>query len=168
MSHRSKAERWQGLCANIWYDGIYISTNSGANWIVSDAPALGWQGIATSADGQRCVASGGETSNPNIHDMYVSTNYGLNSTQVSAPSAIRELACSADGQRLVGIGDQVYVSADGAQNWTGVGTVSNISWLAVAASADGTNLTVAGIVDDTNGYAPRSCLCFNRFRSHLV
>lgn len=142
------------LVANIWYGGIYVSTNSGANWTTSDAPLLYWEGVVASADGQRCVATGGETINPNIHDMYVSTNYGLNWTQVTAPTAIRELACSADGQRLVGIGDQVYVSVDGALSWTAAGTVSNIEWIAVAASADGTNLTVAGIVDDTNGYAP--------------
>lgn len=141
------------LVANIWYGSIYVSTNSGDNWIPSDAPALGWGGITTSADGLRCVTSGGE-SNPNIHDIYVSTNYGLNWTQAVAPADIRELACSADGNRLVAVGTQVYVSADGAQSWTAVGTVSNLAWLAVTASADGRNLTVAGIVDDTNGYAP--------------
>ena len=143
------------LVANVWYGYVYASTNSGVTWMLGDAPFFYWEGLAASADGRKLAASGGEYPDPNIHHVFVSTNYGFNWTEVAAPNSLRELASSADGNRLVAVGDEVYLSADGAQSWESVGTAANEEWLAVAASADGANLFPVGMgATDTGQYFP--------------
>jgi hypothetical protein len=40
----------------IFNGGIYTSTNSGADWALSSAPASQWSSVASSADGKTLVA----------------------------------------------------------------------------------------------------------------
>jgi hypothetical protein len=55
---------------------IYVSTNSGATWIQSDAPSKVWSSVASSSDGTKLVAV---TMNypANASWIYTSTNSGV-------------------------------------------------------------------------------------------
>jgi acyl-CoA synthetase (AMP-forming)/AMP-acid ligase II len=95
------------LAAAAYAGPIYTSTNSGATWIPSGAPADNWYAIASSADGTKLVAVifGG--------NIYTSENSGTTWTPANAPIANwASVASSGDGNtRLAAIYDgQIYAS----------------------------------------------------------
>src|SRR5205814_872554 len=63
---------------------IYISTNSGANWMPSSAPTTNWTSVASSADGTKLVAAAGGLDGP-AGAIYLSADGGRNWTASSAP-----------------------------------------------------------------------------------
>lgn len=126
---------------------IYTSANSGATWTKTKATNQEWYAVASSADGKRLVAAGGNIIPYTTYTRYIylSTNSGA-SWQLSPlfGSEWESLASSADGLHLIaadysGLGS-VYTSADGGNTWVS-NSVSAISlghsWSAVAMSADG-------------------------------
>lgn len=113
--------------------GKNIGLAGGVLWTAQES-ARSWQGVASSADGQRLVAvvRGGA--------IYTSTDAGVSWTPRDAARNWWGVASSADGSRLVAVenGGQVYTSADAGLTWTPRDSVRN--WYAVASSSDGTML----------------------------
>ena len=128
---------------------IYVSTNSGAAWLASGAPAMlaigasnqYWISIASSADGTKLVAavvSGG---------IYTSTNCGATWSINNAPNPNNwnAVASSADGSRLVAVAGpyfppgSIYISTNFGNTWTATGAPTT-NWYSVASSADGSEL----------------------------
>lgn len=152
---------------------IYVSTNSGATWIQSDAPSKVWSSVASSADGTKLVAV---TMNypANASWIYTSTNSGVTWIQANAPTNLNwiSVASSVDGSKLAAINLPNYVFVDSNLVFTALGLVytstnsgatwfsnnaPNTVWQAVASSADGTKLAAlhqgGGIYTSTNSGA---------------
>jgi hypothetical protein len=144
--------------------GIYTSTNSGVIWTQTSASNQEWYAVASSADGTKLVAAGGNINPPlNFNrEVYLSTNSGGTWKQTGLPSTEWEsVASSADGTKLMA-GD--YAGLDGFGIYTstnsGVTWISNsvspfgLSWSSVAMSADGTKLVA--VVWAGGGFVPAS------------
>jgi hypothetical protein len=120
---------------------IYTSTDSGSNWIRSDAPTVvQWSCGASSADGSCLVAAVGDGV---FGGIYVSTNSGLSWMPTAAPNKNWwSVAASADGTKLVAasggsiFGSGIYASTNGGVTWVPVSTPTNGTYC-VASSADG-------------------------------
>ena len=135
---------------------ICTSTNSGTSWITNNAPAVSWYSIASSTDGAKLVAVGGNGLGP----IYVSTNSGVIWLPTIAPSNNwRSVASSADGTKLVaGCSgtNSIYVSTNSGNTWMTASTPTNKQWV-VASSADGTKMVAAYFSEpstNSSGYAP--------------
>jgi photosystem II stability/assembly factor-like uncharacterized protein len=128
-------------------EGIYISTNAGTIWKVTSAPTnIWWTSIASSADGNKLVATGLETNcdlwtrgdsdpckPPTIYvgPIYTSADAGATWMRTTAPADVEwsSVASSADGKRLVAVGLNrvvtegvgirpiIYTSKDCGQTW---------------------------------------------------
>jgi hypothetical protein len=135
---------------------IYLSTNSGANWMPGTAPNNAWSCVAASADGTRLVAAasvlrsygGAVLSGDGL--IYRSTNSGTSWYATSAPSDNwKSIACSSDGTRLVAAVDisvntnagLIYVSTNSGSTW--MQTRTGNGFTSVASSADGARLVAA-------------------------
>lgn len=139
---------------------IYLSTNSGASWSASAAPAASWQAVASSADGTKLVATGRLTGSGEGLTC-ISADSGATWTPSSTPNLyFRSLADSADGTKLVGgLEYLTYTSTDSGATWV----LSTIGGDRVASSADGSRLVIAyfyyngspsgGVFISTNGGA---------------
>ena len=126
-------------------DGIYVSTNRGATWVMTSAPTdpitNRWEAVASSADGVKLVA----VSEGGTAAVYTSTNSGSSWEQTSAPNASYScVACSPDGTKLVAAvyyGNGIYTSTDSGETWV------RTPWYefnnSVAISADGVTMVVA-------------------------
>jgi photosystem II stability/assembly factor-like uncharacterized protein len=130
------------------YGYIYTSTNSGATWIQTSAPLGNWQGVASSADGNRLAAVDRDFSSDFLGPIYTSTNAGLTWISNNVPSEQwTSISSSADGRILVAVAFEssghgpIYISTNSGASWA-LDAVSNY-WGAVASSADGTKLVAA-------------------------
>jgi alpha-tubulin suppressor-like RCC1 family protein len=95
---------------------IYLSTDGGTTWILSQAPNQNWNSIACSADGIHFLATAatgnypyGTYSSPGI---YISNDGGETWTATVAPATNwSRVACSADGIKSVACvdGGQIYI-----------------------------------------------------------
>jgi hypothetical protein len=78
--------------------GIYVSTNSGVDWLSNRVSQLTFQSVASAADGNKlavAVAGGG---------IYTSTNSGVDWVPGNAPSQNwSSIAASADGKKLFAV-----------------------------------------------------------------
>ncbi len=120
--------------------GIYLSTNSGTDWIKSTPATGSWVAIAGSSDGNKLVAA--VSAGPNS-GIYTSTNSGATWVQRSIPvNAWNGLASSADGNKLTAVasGGVIYVSTNSGANWNLATNAPSVSWSAVASSVDGVHL----------------------------
>ena len=144
---------------------IYISTNSGADWILSQAPTnMPWASLASSADGSKVVAgvnyasiSAGDL----FGSVYTSTDSGMTWQSNNVPAAQwLGVALSADGTRLVAVGwtpsgtGVIYSSTNSGASWVS-NSVPNQIWSYVASSADGGKLVAASYFGN-NGSGPGS------------
>jgi photosystem II stability/assembly factor-like uncharacterized protein len=136
--------------------GWILAQNAGQTIAATFNPVLlpgdasgSWASIATSADGSKLAAvdnSGG--------GIWISTNFGTNWSQTSAPSDIAQwqsIASSSDGTRLAAVdnaGNGIWVSRDSGTTWTQTPAPTDPSWNSIAASTDGARLAA---VDDTGG-----------------
>jgi hypothetical protein len=136
---------------------IYMSTNFGATWMTNIVPAgpfgvqNNWTAIASSADGSKLVAAGGGYNS--LGNLFVSTNFGTSWTLTATnvlPSHGRSewiyVASSADGRKLAAVSESslpggVITSTDSGATWT-TNAVPNLTWNAVALSADGARMVV--------------------------
>jgi len=126
----------RSLTTNYFYsDGlIYISTNSGADWIQSGAPSNNWSAVASSTDGTKLVAAASGDF------IYTSTNSGFDWNVTSAPSnSWAAVASSADGTKLFAAanGDGIYFSTNSGLDWT-ESDAPITNWNSISCSADGT------------------------------
>ena len=126
------------LVGNAYNDGIYISTNFGANWnlATNNVPTNNaWISLAVSADGHKIYA----TFNGGI---YVSTNTGATWTN-TAPTADTwwPVACSQDGRTVfAGIyGGTLYASTNSGSTW-GLNFNQNWNWQCLAMSTNGSTV----------------------------
>jgi len=131
---------------------IYTSTNAGTTWASTTAPSNAWSAVSSSADGENLNAV-----SPN-GAIYRSSNGGSSWSQSIAPSNCWfAIASSADGDRSVAVSlfteihptnffpGWIYRSTDSGNTWQKTTAPSN-DWVAVASSADGSNLVaVSGI-----------------------
>jgi hypothetical protein len=128
--------------AGLSYGGdglIYISTNSGVDWMQTSAPSNSWTAIASSADGTKLVAAANQDS------IYLSTNSGFDWAATSAPTNDwTTIASSADGTKFVAAanGDLIYFSTNSGADWMSANAPVAI-WESVACSADGTKAIAA-------------------------
>ncbi len=112
--------------------GIYLSTNSGAEWTTSSAPAEAWSSIASSADGTHLIAADGS--------VYLSTNSGSTWTPLKTPPG-NLVASSADGSKLMAVQATglISISTNSGATWF-VGTNMSRVWSDIACSADGSKM----------------------------
>ena len=132
---------------------IYTSIG-GSNWTLR-ATSLGWNSIASSADGSKLAAVV-----PN-GKIWTSSDYGVNWTQqFSAPTTNWiSITSSADGSRLAAavnaVGGHVYTSSDFGANWTLQGGSPTNYWYNIASSSDGGRLfacaSPGGVYASVNG-----------------
>ncbi len=130
-------------------EAVYISTNAGATWTLSNpgnGGALG-SSICCSADGKILYFDG-------TTQVYCSTNSGTSWNPTLSPFANwTSVACSADGTQVAGASafrrgspSGIITSPDGGTTWKSTTTPATDIWLAVASSADGNKLVG---IDDT-------------------
>lgn len=136
---------------------IYTSTDFGMAWITNNVPASpqgiqnGWGSIASSADGSKLIAAGGGGIPGYI---FLSTNFGaawtVTATNILPSHGFDEWICvasSADGSKLAAVSQstspgEIITSTDSGVTWI-TNPVPNLTWNAVALSADGANRVAA-------------------------
>lgn len=135
------------------YGGILVSTDYGDNWTLTSAPLVGWNSIATSASGTKLVAAGRQ-------GVYTSADSGVTWVQRLNPAggAVKAVASSADGVKLVAVADQaafgIYTSADSGVTWQpvtappGRANGNGIHFHGAASSANGNRLIAIADRDD--------------------
>jgi len=132
--------------------GIYVSTNSGATWMLSNASIQTGQAIACSADGSRLVVAGEiHTRLPAYFFIYISTNSGTAwiTNIVDLPPMLywsASVACSADGPRIAAVSSYIYTSTNSGATWqsNNVNVVSP-NWRGIATSSDGNRLVAVSL-----------------------
>jgi hypothetical protein len=82
---------------------VYVSTNSGMNWMPTSVPHLAYGAVACSADGSKITVASTSYQEIDIspHAMYSSTNFGATWTQDQTLMDSGSIAYSADGTKRV-------------------------------------------------------------------
>lgn len=77
--------------------------------------------------------------------IYTSTNSGLTWTPTDAPVVSGWIcgASSADGTKLVVVGEEIYTSTNAGLTWTQTSAPTNQYWFSIASSSDATKLVVS-------------------------
>ncbi len=120
---------------------VVVSYASAQTWVQTSAPTNSWYSVASSADGSKLVAVGGNY-------ICTSTNSGNTWILKNAPHPPLSVASSADGSKLVlATGYGVYTSTNSGTTWITNNYVSIAPWVSVASSADGSKLIAAGNPD---------------------
>jgi photosystem II stability/assembly factor-like uncharacterized protein len=130
---------------------IYVSTNSGINWLPTSASSNLWRSVACSADGTEIIAG----CNPGLGSIYISTNSGstwMPWMPIITPTNKQwTVACSADGNKMVAayfaesnyVPGHMFTSVDSGNTWTSNQIVSAY-FESVALSADGNKIFATG------------------------
>jgi hypothetical protein len=123
---------------------VFVSHDLGSTWTQAVLPAYFWGPVASSADGNRLIAVGGNGNLawPHTNLIYVSSDSGGSWAPSDAPNEFwSAVASSADGMRLALTGwNGTWTSTNGGLNWNG--TTPLFAGLSVAVSGDGTTLIV--------------------------
>lgn len=120
------------------YNGqIYYSQDAGSTWEVSNAPALGYSGIAGSSSGAVLVAIG------YFLFPYVSTDYGSTWLKKTGPQSTGSVAISGNGQCMayVNVDTGISYSSNQGASWSTVGPAYKAQ--AVGLDSTGTNVVIA-------------------------
>ncbi len=134
---------------------IYTSTDGGLDWtLMTNAPNLQYQSVASSADGTKLLATGvgylNGVGNPDL--IYTSTNSGSSWISNSLPyEEWNQVASSADGRTLAAVAifdifggpGCIYTSTNSGTTWVS-NSVPSQYWYAIASSADGDTLLASG------------------------
>jgi photosystem II stability/assembly factor-like uncharacterized protein len=137
---------------------VYLSTNSGANWIPANLPTnVNWSAVACSADGTTFMAANLPTIEfvpPYVISgaVYMSLDRGTTWVSNNLPNtAWQGVALSADGSKAVAMSQlgAVYTSADFGMTWISNSVPAQPCW-SIASSADGNKLVVAIDFFDTS------------------
>jgi len=105
---------------------IYISTDSGKNWIARNTDALrNWGDIAVSGDGTRIIAVSNIT--------YLSTDTGLTWTSTTAINGPRLCSSSYDGRTLLSVAtSQINYSDNFGVSWYSTNALANIAGIQIS------------------------------------
>lgn len=131
------------ICAVVLAHLVWLNSASAQIWKLSNLSAAAWTSVAASADGVKlvAVASSGQ--------IFTSTNAGATWITNNVLAYIwTGVASSADGSRLVAINNNGGVYTNSGINWVASFSLTSpfpANWQCVAASANGSNLVVAGI-----------------------
>ena len=97
-----------------------------------------WQGITSSANGQKLVTAAENGS------IYTSTDAGVTWTEQTSAGARQwvDLASSPDGTKVVGAvyNGQIWTSNDSGVTWSLKASSPTTNWFAIDVSADGTKI----------------------------
>lgn len=144
ISDRSRIYNYDGTMTPV---GIYISTNSGATWMIPTNLSAPWT-AAISADGSRMVA----TSVGGTPSVWISTNSGTFWAPVFSTSAdLGTVASSADGHALLVGGAAnfppgfAFISTNFGSSWSQINFTLGGGGCYVASSADGVKMFAAGL-----------------------
>ena len=125
--------------------GIFISTNSGSQWVPTSAPNQNWCSVASSATGLKLAAAASDG------PIYLSGDGGGSwRAATNAPNTNwTSVSLSSDGTRLAAVQStgQVYISEDAGITWTTDGIpddAQGYGWT-VSQSADGSRTFAIGI-----------------------
>lgn len=132
---------------------IYTSSDSGATWTAqTGSPKILWGFIASSANGERLLASGGSK-------VYISTDSGITWNTTSLPEKEwGKVTSSADGKYLAALdktynGNAIYTSSDFGETWTADIVSKQIKWASIILPANNElNLIGYGDANYLNGY----------------
>lgn len=138
--------------------GIYTSTNYGVTWHLATTGSynIDYLQVVGSKDGNKLMAVPG---NGDTTHLYVSTNAGFSWMTISRPYQSFRLACSADGNTIVGAdtGNKIYVSTNFGSSWVLTSAPSTNYWVTFTSSASGKKLFAGAMYDmqgvATNAYA---------------
>jgi len=128
---------------------IYISTNSGLNWIVSGAPITNWSVISSSADGTKLAS--GLFQYFSTDPIYSSIDSGVSWYPTGSPvtNSWVSLQSSADGRTIIAsfpdyghVPGGVFVSTNWGVDWTQP-LQDYYPWPSVACSADGKTMAAS-------------------------
>jgi hypothetical protein len=116
--------------------------DSGATWKRTSAPSSYWNAVASSADGSKLVAALAGSA------IYSSSDAGatwVRTTASSAPTSYwQAVASSADGTILCALGNESEISTNSGVSWAPANVPACFWWRGLAASADGSNIVIAG------------------------
>ena len=118
-----------------------LSPLLGQTWAQTSAPVTRyhWQSIVVSANGQRVAAATTTPDYPWRGPIYTSGDSGSAwQSNAIAPRAWLGIAASADGTKLLAVGDGTYASTNSGTSWTFL--PSPAPFIQAASSADGTRL----------------------------
>ena len=124
---------------------VYISTDSGATWLPTSAPATNYSALACSADASTIIAAAGYWYvgagfwNGSPQPLFVSTNSGATWVQTAAPLATwGSVACSSNGVFMMAAnGSDLWLSTNAGAAWYAVGLTGCST---ITCSADGAKL----------------------------
>jgi hypothetical protein len=127
------------LAAGTMQGAIYLSSNGGKDWTLSNSITNGWLSIASSADGMILAAVNANRPSGTSTTLHISTDAGA--TWIAGPPAT-VATCSSDGRRLAVVDrfGGVQVSENAGDSWTRAGTLPMQPYAGLASSADGTRL----------------------------
>jgi photosystem II stability/assembly factor-like uncharacterized protein len=117
----------------------YTSTDSGVTWVQQDNNNRYWTSVASSADGNRLVAT------PAGGQIFFSNDAGTNWVMMSSfldSLQWTSIASSADGSRLAVVNSpgNIYDSTDSGLLWVQCALLPSLYWTSIASSADGSKL----------------------------
>lgn len=118
------------------HNAIYYSSNAGADWVKTTAPAQDWYSVAMSADGSKLVAA----DISGVSGIYRSEDSGQTWAQVKSDGAWMNIASSADGSILVASAasftNDAIISTNSGSNWAPL----SVRLYASRLSADGSHM----------------------------
>jgi len=117
-----------------------FSSLAKSSWLLTSASSQDWDGIASSSDGGKLIASvsvGGIS----VGGIYVSVDSGETWTETNSTAGNwRSVACSSDGSKLFAARASGGIYTNSATGWGIGGSTSGLNWISVACSSDGTKL----------------------------
>ena len=138
---------WVGRESRLVRPGeVYRSSDGGASWNPTTAPALEWSTAAFSADGKVLLAAGSPYLDSNLNrevgqgGIYRSLDLGATWALTTAPTNrwVSSLASSADGRQwLASVGYYILISTDSGATWRNADAPAAQGWGSVVSSADG-------------------------------
>ena len=116
--------------------GLFLNASNSV-WLPSNAGNIGWQSLASSADGLKLVGAATGTGS----GIFTSTDAGKTWASSILSYAPLSMSSSSDGSVLVGVvnGGGIVMSTNTGVTWQ-LTTAPTASWTCVASSADGNRL----------------------------
>jgi hypothetical protein len=119
------------------FEAVWLSSNSGVTWTISNSADANYRGIASSSDGSKLLLA-----SSNVTKLQRSTDSGATWSQLSnsVTQSWHKVASSADGQVLAAAGlhgTALYVSTNGGTSWS---TKDVGNWNGIAISDNGATM----------------------------